>query len=118
MSKLLRKYDDVFVKSKLTEEFCNKNSLGEFYIMDMRATSLNSPYKDKEEVERIIRKRKNDCKNIKSTDKEKATLALFNSMYSVRCNLFHGGKDATNERDIELVRCSGEILEIYLKTLM
>lgn len=118
MQKLLNKYDDVFIKSKLTEEFCNKNALGKYYIMDMRATSFNSPYATKEEENKYIQYREEDCENIKSENKELATLALFSSMYSVRCNLFHGGKDATNERDIELVRCSGEILEIYLNALM
>lgn len=118
MQQLLSKYDYVFIKSKLTEEFCKKNTLGKYFIMDMRESGFHSPYKTKEDKDRAIRHREDDCQNIKSNNKEKATLALFNSMYAVRCNLFHGGKDATNKRDIELVRCSGEILEIYLKALI
>ena len=118
IQKLLSKYEDVFVKSKLTEEFCNMNSLGEYYIMDMRAYSLHSPYENKEEEDEYVKYRKKDCANIKSGNKKEATLALFNSMYAVRCNLFHGGKEATNERDIELVRCSGEILEMYMNALL
>ena len=118
MEKLVKKYDDIFVKAKLTEEFCNTNKLGKYYIIDMRLYSPRSPYKTKDDELKYIKHREDDCKNIKSQDKEKATLALFNSMYAVRCNLFHGGKEATEERDIELVRCSGEILEIYLNALM
>jgi len=118
IQKLLDKYDDVFIKSKLIEAFRGKNDKEEYYIRDMRIYSDHSPYKTRDDEERIINYRKNDIKNLKSDDPKKATLALFNAMYAVRCNLFHGGKDATNERDIELVRCSGEILEIYLKALM
>lgn len=44
--------------------------------------------------------------------------ALFQTLYQVRCNLFHGDKRFNDPHDIELVRCAGEILEIYLKDLM
>ena len=40
---------------------------------------------------------------------------LFRTIYHVRCNLFHGSKSIHNERDMNLVRASGIILEGYLK---
>ena len=109
------KFEDVFIKSKLTEEFYKMNDEKEFYVRDMKIYEY-----PEDKREKIIKYRKMDSKNVTPPiiDKWKATKAMFSLMYSVRCNLFHGGKDAMNERDIELVRCSGEILEIYLKDLM
>ena len=46
---------------------------------------------------------------------EKRIEALFMMIYTVRCNLFHGSKEASNPRDVRLVQRSGEILEIYLE---
>lgn len=44
--------------------------------------------------------------------------ALFQTIYQVRCNLLHGSKTPDEKRDIELVRCSGEIMEIYMNAIM
>ncbi len=41
--------------------------------------------------------------------------ALFMMVYQVRCNLFHGSKEISNARDVKLVQCAGEILEMYLE---
>jgi hypothetical protein len=41
--------------------------------------------------------------------------ALFMMIYQVRCNLFHGSKEVSNPRDVKLVRCAGEIIEMYLE---
>lgn len=41
--------------------------------------------------------------------------ALFMMIYQVRCNLFHGSKEVSNPRDVKLVKCAGEILEMYLE---
>lgn len=46
------------------------------------------------------------------------TKALFQTIYQVRCNLLHGSKTPDEKRDIELVRCSGEIMEIYMNAIM
>lgn len=46
------------------------------------------------------------------------TQALLKTIYRVRCNLLHGSKSPKIERNIELVRCSGEIMEIYMKAIM
>lgn len=35
---------------------------------------------------------------------------VFNFVYQIRCNLFHGAKDVKNERDAELVRCGAKFL--------
>lgn len=41
--------------------------------------------------------------------------ALFMMIYQVRCNLFHGSKEVSNPRDVKLVKCAGEIIEMYLE---
>ena len=46
------------------------------------------------------------------------TQALLKTIYRVRCNLLHGSKSPEIARDIELVRCSGEIMEIYMNAIM
>ncbi len=53
-------------------------------------------------------------RNIKEKWQERIK-ALFMMMYQVRCNLFHGSKKTSEPRDVKLVQCSGEILEIYLE---
>lgn len=92
-------YDEVF-KSPLIDIFMEKE------VDDMR----------KEHATRINRENYNVLKY--SVDEYERTLALFQTMYQVRCNLFHGSKSPNVERDFELVRCSGEILEIYLKQFL
>ena len=36
-------------------------------------------------------------------------------VYRVRCNLFHGDKHVTNEKDIKLVTTSNVVLERFLR---
>lgn len=50
--------------------------------------------------------------------KENDVKALFETLYRIRCNLFHGSKSLRNDRDIELVRASANILEGYLAELV
>ena len=59
----------------------------------------------------------NVLKNERKKDDERI-LALFESLYKVRCNLFHGSKSIRNDRDIELVKASSVILEGYLNELL
>ena len=44
--------------------------------------------------------------------------ALLLTIYQVRCNLFHGSKSLHIQRDMELVKASGDILEGYLKEIL
>lgn len=77
---------------------------------------LQSPIKD----ERTGNKKIyiwNVLKNERKKDDERI-LALFESLYKVRCNLFHGSKSIRNDRDIELVKASSVILEGYLNELL
>jgi hypothetical protein len=39
-------------------------------------------------------------------------------IYRIRCNLFHGGKEANNTRDRKLVEVSKKILEKWIGNLM
>ncbi|GEM_PF-3286217 len=76
-------------------------------FLDDKVIDVKSNYQNRETFEAL-----KDDKDI-----YKRTNALFQTMYQVRCNLFHGDKRFNDPRDIELVRCAGEILEIYLKDL-
>ena len=49
---------------------------------------------------------------------KKQILPLIRTLYTVRCNLFHGSKRLVIQRDQELVRASAVILEGYLKELL
>lgn len=42
---------------------------------------------------------------------------LIEAIYRIRCNLFHGRKDADLRRDQELVQACGNILEAWMQTL-
>ncbi len=53
-------------------------------------------------------------KNAAPAERMKALLKI---IYIVRCNLFHGWKNPTNERDVELIRCSGEILQMIIEPI-
>lgn len=74
-------------------------------VKDMRAGYLT---KDNE----------NDFKKLTREEGIEQSKALFQTIYQVRCNLFHGSKSPDDKRDINLVRCAGEIMEIYMKTIM
>lgn len=50
--------------------------------------------------------------------KNKSISALFETMYMVRCNLFHGSKSMRNSRDVKLVESSAVILEGYLNVYL
>ena len=43
---------------------------------------------------------------------------LLLSIYTVRCNLFHGNKSPNEDRDCELVEAAWHILDGYLNTLL
>ena len=70
----------------------------------------------KEKAERIA----DDYLNIRGSDIEKKILSLFNEIYTVRCNLFHGSKMPIEnyERDYNLVAESAAVLELCLPELV
>ena len=58
-------------------------------------------------------------KNKKEKEKEKEkVIALFMTIYQIRCNLFHGQKGPIPERNVDLVGKSAKILEFFLKEVM
>ena len=78
------------------------------------ASSRNQRPSD-DRLKRIAR----DYVNINNSNKnpKERIQSLFQSMYRVRCNLFHGTKNPDIERDYRLVESSAEILEICLPAL-
>ncbi|MCQ2578046.1 MAG: hypothetical protein MJ176_05900 [Treponema sp.] len=111
------------------KEFCEKNMDKLLSVHDLIFKSpLIIIFKEKPVEDMKSVKKWKDNKNeshqekyykdlIKGTSKQQ-TIAIFQMMYQVRCNLFHGSKTPNMERDLNLVRNSGEILEIYLKAIM
>ena len=57
----------------------------------------------------------NETVNNENEQWQERIKALFMMIYQVRCNLFHGSKEVSNPRDVKLVKCAGEILEMYLE---
>lgn len=43
---------------------------------------------------------------------------IINAIYKIRCNLFHGAKEANNTRDEKLIRCTQKILEKWIGNLV
>ncbi len=43
---------------------------------------------------------------------------IIRAIYKIRCNLFHGGKEANNTRDQKLVTCAQRILEKWIGNLV
>lgn len=66
-------------------------------------------------TEKICKKRHD---NLLSDNEDEKISALFQTMYQVRCNLFHGGKSPSDDRDRELVQASAVILSGYLEVLL
>ncbi len=56
-------------------------------------------------------------KLVENDEKDKI-IALFKTMYQVRCNLFHGSKRIDDNRDKELVKSATVILKGYLEVLL
>lgn len=52
---------------------------------------------------------------IKSNDAKWKTLLALAKVYRVRCNLFHGEKHVTDDRDRKLVECSNNLLCAFLQ---
>ncbi|MBQ0002214.1 MAG: hypothetical protein KBT21_01620 [Treponema sp.] len=98
MDKLLSIYDLVF-KSPFIDIFTEKP------VKDMKKGFTS-------------KHQKKYCRDLIYGTHEEKTIAIFQIMYQVRCNLFHGGKSPNIDRDLDLVRYSGEILEIYLSVVM
>ena len=61
---------------------------------------------------------KKNFNNLISSNYDNQIHGLFQTMYQIRCNLFHGSKSPDDNRDLELVRCSGEILELCLNAFI
>ncbi len=55
---------------------------------------------------------------LRGEDKREKIIALFMEMYRVRCNLFHGDKRPSSNRDLLLVEQSGEVLQMCLPGLI
>ena len=60
----------------------------------------------------------NNFKALKTSKGKDRVKALFNTLYVVRNNLFHGSKALKNPRDVKLVQSSSIILEGYLKEVI
>lgn len=53
-----------------------------------------------------------------SLNDEKDLEQVFNFVYQIRCNLFHGAKDIKNPRDAELVRLSAKFMRASIDCWM
>ena len=108
-------YDEDIKEHDAIESFCaiNMKKLSQYDAFSSPFIEVfrNKPVGDRTGVRKIHRDRCNllNQKNI---------TALFLTIYQVRCNLFHGSKSIHNQRDIELVSSSAEILGEYLKVLL
>lgn len=78
---------------------------------------LNEPVKDMR-AGYLTDDNKKDFEKLTKENGIAQSKALFQTIYQVRCNLFHGSKSPDDKRDINLVRCSGEIMEIYMKAII
>lgn len=110
------------VESEKINEFCDKYSK----LLESIHDSVFSSDFIKVFMEKSVWDMKQGCETSKNrhnyeflTKKTgiEQTKALLQTIYQVRCNLFHGGKSPNNKRDIELVLCSGEIMEMYMKAI-
>ena len=107
MPKLLNKYDRIF-KSSLTP-IIHKT----FLKQAIKTHIQNSANPDLWELTDGNTK---DFENLKQTNnKDDRIHGLFQTLYTIRCNLFHGHKKTDSPRDVDLVRYAGEILEIFLE---
>jgi len=52
---------------------------------------------------------------VKSNDPRWKTLLALTKVYRIRCNLFHGEKHVTDDRDRRLVECSNNLLNAFLQ---
>lgn len=43
---------------------------------------------------------------------------IIRAIYRIRCNLFHGGKEANNTRDQKLIKCTQQILDKWIGNLV
>ncbi len=79
------------------------------YVKTFMVKPVINVYKPNQDLEEFIfYKLKYSIKN-----KEKMQM-LFNTIYRVRCNLFHGSKTPDSYRDNDLIKNAGAILQIYL----
>ena len=77
---------------------------------------MDDPVEDmKKRNTTIVDELYNELKNNTGIDK---TIALLITIYRVRCNLIHGSKRTDISRDIKLVSCSGEIMEIFMNAII
>ena len=78
---------------------------------------MDQPVKDMKQGYETSYNKRNHNNLLHKTGIEQ-TKALLQTIYQVRCNLLHGSKSPDVQRDINLVRYSGEILEIYMNAIM
>jgi len=55
--------------------------------------------------------------SIKNIDDTNSFAQVVDVIYQIRCNLFHGGKEETNERDIQVVTAATPVLELLVKRI-
>ena len=89
-------------------ELCRKLSIDPFEPPSCVAEYLNSPVMD----ERLGYKAK------KWSTKKGDNITLFNAIYQVRCNLFHGNKLLSDERSQKLVREGADVILKVLNAFM
>ena len=63
----------------------------------------------------IKNNRKSDIKTITNIKNFKETVDV---LYQIRCNLFHGSKGDTNERDKNVLDASTPVLELIVKQII
>ncbi len=111
------------VETEKINEFCDENAC---IIESIHEKVFNSPFINvftKEPVKDMKKgyltgKNKKNYNNLINKNGIVQTKALLQTIYQVRCNLFHGSKSPDEQRDIALVRCSGEIMEMYMNAII
>lgn len=83
---------------------------------DILAVFYEAPVKTREDSGYYEERYRNIC-NVKLSD-EKRTIDLIQTIYSVRCNLFHGNKSFSEPRDQKLVQNSTILLREYMKQIL
>ena len=104
-------------------EWCSKNKtrllkrMNRVFSSPFMEIFLESPVKEYKGHDKFeeTKKVQSYYTDLKSNNDENKIKALFQTLYTVRCNLFHGSKDTGDTNDVNLVRNSGEILELLLE---
>jgi len=99
--------------SKLTIVSKNKENIK--YLIELNPKLYKNPNHDKQLKEKVSKLVELiDSKEINDKDFE----CLLITLYKIRCNLFHGDKDRTSERQKEIVKYAYNILEYVVSYLL